>query len=246
MINLNQVALFGTAYNYSEEPGPSWVFPETTSETSGSLEFARLAEPSYIEYAGSNDWAVGTGEFTIEFWMFMQQNDFFPRIFSIGTYDTIASLAVSIESGQVYFWMNGSPSFGYSLDDPYETWNHIAITRDDESILRLYVNGTKVAEQSNATEDIIDNTRSLLIGTENVADSQVQFRGYITGFRWAKGEALYTSETFLLPIEPILSTPGTKLLLNAISSETFLDDDSSVERSQTGSDQVQWTNYVPY
>jgi hypothetical protein len=245
MINLNQVALFGTAYNYSEEPGSSWVFPENSSETSGSLEFARLSEPSYIEYAGSNDWAVGTGEFTIEFWVFMQQNVFFPRVFSIGSFDTIASLAVSIESGQVYFWMNGTPSFGYVLDDPYETWNHIAITRDDESILRLYVNGIKVAEESN-TEDIIDNTRSLLIGTESVGSSISQFKGYITGFRWAKGEALYTSETFSLPTEPILSTPGTKLLLNAISSETFLVDDSSVGRFQIGSDQVQWTNYVPY
>jgi hypothetical protein len=244
MINLNQVALFGTAYK--QESTLPWVFPENSSETAGSLEFARLAEPSYIEYAGSNDWAVGTGEFTIEFWAFMQQNDFFPRIFSIGSFDTTASLAVSIESGQLYFWMNGSPSFGYSLDDPYETWNHIAITRDDESILRLYVNGTRVAEQSNATEDIIDNTRSLLIGTESVGDSQVQFRGYITGFRWAKGESLYTGETLTVPTGPLLSTTGTKLLLNAISSETFLDDDSSVERSQIASDQVQWTNYVPY
>jgi hypothetical protein len=246
MINLNQVALFGTAYNYSQEPSQSWVFPENSSETAGSLEFARLAEPSYIEYAGSNDWAVGTGEFAIEFWVFMQQNDFFPRIFSIGSFNTTASLAVSIESGQLYFWMNGSALFGYSLDNPYENWNHIAITRDDESILRLYVNGTKVTEVSGNTVNITDNTRSLLIGTESVGDSQTQFRGYITGFRWAKGESLYTSETFLLPTEPILSTPGTKLLLNAISSETFLDDDSSIERSPTGGDGVQWTTYVPY
>jgi len=244
MINLNQVALFGTAYK--QEDTLPWVFPENSSETAGSLEFARLAESSYIEYAGSNDWAVGTGEFTIEFWVFMQQSDVFPRVFSIGSFDTIASLAVSIESGQVYFWMNGSPSFGYSLDDPYETWNHIAITRDDSSVLRLYVNGTKVSEQSNATEDIIDNTRSLLIGTESIGSSVAQFRGYITGFRWAKGEALYTGETLTVPTGPLSSTAETKLLLNAISSETFLDDDSSIERSPTGSDQVQWTNYVPF
>lgn len=244
MINLNQAVLFGTAFNYLQ--GEPWTFPENSSELYGSLEFARTTNSSYIEYPGSDDWAVGTGEFTIEFWMFMQQNFVYPRIFSVGTYDDPASIALSIEGGALYFWLNGAYHLQYGLENPFATWNHIAITRDDQSDLRLYVNADKIREEPNITTDITDNVRSLFIGTENPSDQNTQFRGYLTGFRWSKGEALYTGETLTLPTSPLTSTVNTKLLLNSISSGTYLDDASSIERDPDNFGNIQWTNYSPY
>lgn len=243
MTNLNQVAILASAYSSSI---PSWVFPSTTSETYGSLEFARTSEISYIQYAASNDWAVGTGAFTIEWQMFMQQDDFYPRIFSIGTYNTTPSLAVSIEGGTFYFWMGDNALFGVSLDNPFNQWNHIAVVRDSESTLSLYNNGGRIAQQENVTFNITDNARDLYIGTENPADIDTQYNGYLTAFRWANGEALYTGESYSVPTGPLEATAGTKLLLNTLSDEDKLIDGSAIERVPSGGQSTDWTNYAPY
>jgi hypothetical protein len=243
---LNQLAILATSYSYSTEEA-GWIYPPETSELYGSLEFANNStSSSHIQYAESEDWAVGTGPFAIEWSQFMQQDDFYPRVFSLGTFNTTASIAVSIESGILYFWLNGNALFGYELTSVFNNWRHIAITRDSSSVLRLYYEGDKVAELNNITTNITDTARPLLIGNETIGDTTAQFKGYLTGFRWAKGEALYTGETLTVPTGPLLTTSGTKLLLNSISDETFLDDDSASERVPTSSDGIQWTNYSPY
>lgn len=243
MTNLNQVAILATAYNYG---GDSWIFPSTTSETSGSLEFSRTAVESFIQYDGSADWAVGTGPFTIEWFMFSQDLNSFPRIFSIGTYSTTASIAVSIEGGTLYFWVDGSTYFGVTLENYVGNWRHIAITRDSESTLRLYYNGNKIAEQLSTSFDVTDTIRPLYIGTENPYSVDASYRGYLTGFAWNKGEALYTGETLTVPTAPLTPSTGTKLLLNTISSETALDDDSTSAKVPVDSNNIIWTNYSPY
>ena len=44
---------------------------------------------SYISFPGSNDWAVGTGDFTVEWFGYQTNTSQFQRAWTVGNYPTI-------------------------------------------------------------------------------------------------------------------------------------------------------------
>lgn len=248
MINLGQAALFGTSFLFSGQP---WVFPEESS-TNGSLEFGKSFPSSYLRYEPDNDFDFGTGEFTIEWWQFLQEStrSRFPRVFSIGNYEDPggAKIAVSIEDSNLYFWVNGTIVFSNFISDfLYNDWNHFAITRDSNDSIRLYRNGTLIGDTTN-TSSIGSNSMDLFIGNESTEPSFIDssFRGYLVDFHWVKGSSLYSGESFALPTDSITPDANTKLLLNAIDDFDFLKDSSTVDRVAAGIQEVFWAPYSPY
>lgn len=158
-----------------------------------------------ITYAGSNDWAVGTGDFTIE-WFSRQSNlttPAFQRVFSVGNFPTI-KIGVSIESGTFYYWANNGFRYSSSSASQANVWIHWAVVRASATT-RVYKNGSLLGSSISDTNNITDNTTSLTIGNTLTPADNAALVGNLTNFRWVKGLAVYTGD-FTAPTSALTAT----------------------------------------
>ncbi|MFI0460794.1 MAG: LamG domain-containing protein [Ilumatobacteraceae bacterium] len=192
----------------------------------GSISFNGTNQ--YLSLPGSNDWAVGTGDFTVEW--FQYQTDFsssWPRIFSVGSYPS-TSIGVSIEGGTFYVWLASGYRLFASTGSISNRWVHFAVARSGTT-LRIFKNGVQLASGTDST-NVTNSSTALYIGSE--ATSGTYFGGLITNFHFVKGTALYTSA--FTPSGPLSAVANSKLLLQAVSSGSLLSDSSSVARTVNG------------
>ncbi len=154
-----------------------------------SLQFSRSTN-SWISFAGSNDWAVGTGDFTVEWFGYQTDTTQFQRVFSVGDYPSI-KLGVSIESSTFYYWANDSFRYSSAGATSTNTWYHWAVVRQSGTTY-VYRDGTLRGTSIADTNNITDNTTSLYIGNTNTPATNAAWVGYITNFRFVKGLAVYT------------------------------------------------------
>lgn len=211
----------------------------------GAMKFSGLST-SNLSIANDANLAVGSSDFTIEWYQYQTDSNSYPRIFSIGTYSS-ADLAVSLESGTFYVFIGGgmagqgagATAMG-SLGTYKNQWVHFAITRE-AGTLRSFKNGTLLSSASKNLN--LANTTSLLrIGNETTTSANAAFGGWMSNFRWVKGTALYTS-SFSRPLVPLTAVSGTELLLLNSSSGTLNTDSSTRNRTVTNSN-VTWQAFA--
>lgn len=151
---------------------------------------------SYISTPGSDDWAVGTGDFTAEWFSYQTTLTQFQRIFTVGDFPTI-DIGVSIESGTFYYWANNTFRYSSSSASTINTWYHWAVVRQS-GVTRVYRDGTLRGSQFNDANNIIDNTTDFIVGNTNTFATNAALVGYLTNFRFVKGLAVYTGN-FTVP-----------------------------------------------
>jgi hypothetical protein len=160
---------------------------------------------SFITTPGSADWAVGTGDFTVEWFSYQTTLTGFQRAYTVGNFTNQGiRTAVSIESGTFYYWANGTFRYSSSGASTANTWIHWAVVRQN-GVTKVYRNGTQLGSQITDTNDITDNTTAFVLGNENTTSTAAAFIGYITNFRWVKGLAVYTGN-FTVPTSPLTAT----------------------------------------
>ena len=160
---------------------------------------------SFISTAGSSDWAVGTGDYTVEWFQYQTSTSSFPRPFSVGTYAG-AAIAVSIEGGTFYYWANSGFRYSNSSGIVLNTWVHFAVVRQS-NITKVYKNGTLLGSQITDSNNITNTSTALTIGNETTKSTGAAFVGRITNFRWVKGLAVYTGN-FTTPTSALTATAG--------------------------------------
>ena len=198
----------------------------------GSILFVNSNNNS-IFFPPSSDWAVGTGDFTIEFFIYQTNNGNENFIFDLGTSD---NLAVSIASGgnKLNLYENGTKIFNPGITGSTNTWRYYAISRVS-SVIYIYEGGTLIVSGSNST-NITDSSSNFYIGCENPAlPTSDAWPGNITNFRFIKGTGLYNTSTIAVPTKPLKNVLNTKLLLRAGSSNNFLYDSSIYNKTATNS-----------
>jgi hypothetical protein len=158
---------------------------------------------SYIDTPASSDWAVGTGDFTIEWFSYQTTLSGFQRAFTVDDFNSI-DIGASIESGTFYYWANSSFRYSSSSASTANTWIHWAIVRAS-GVTRVYRNGTQLGSQITDTNDITNTVDELTIGNENTASTTAALVGYLTNFRWVKGLAVYTG-SFTVPTSALTAT----------------------------------------
>jgi hypothetical protein len=151
---------------------------------------------SYITTPGSDDWAVGTGDFTVEWFSYQTTLTQFQRIYTVGDFPTIKT-GVSIESGTFYYWANNSFRYSSSSASTSNTWYHWAVVREN-GVTKVYRDGTQLGAQITDTNDITDNTTTFVVGNTNTFATNAALVGYLTNFRFVKGLAVYTGN-FTMP-----------------------------------------------
>lgn len=158
---------------------------------------------SFIDTNASNDWVLGTGDFTIEWFSYQTTLAGFQRVFTVDDFSSI-DVGASIESGTFYYWANDSFRYSSSSASTINTWIHWAIVRSS-GVTKIYKNGTQLGSQFSDTNDINNTMDQLTIGNENTATTLAAFVGYITNFRWIKGLAVYTGD-FTIPTSALTVT----------------------------------------
>jgi hypothetical protein len=158
----------------------------------------------YLSPTSSANLNVGTGQFTIEAWIFVTANaGNYQAIYIFGPaqYDGLYFVSNSL----VFYQTNAVIQFG---SIPLSTWTHVAATRDASNNLRLFVNGV-ASTATSFTYNLTDNQPR--IGTNKATVAGEHFNGYISNLRLLKGTALYTTN-FTPPTSPLTAITNTQLL----------------------------------
>jgi hypothetical protein len=172
---------------------------------------------NYISAASNAAFAIGTGDFTVEGWVYPDS--------AYTTYNYI--FAVAVNGGLVFYvtggnlvvrTYNGVDLLSSSTIPALNTWTHVAATRSGTT-LRIFVNGVLTASTTNSTNF---PQGGALVGNDgtNVAP----WLGYISNFRLVKGTAVYTTN-FTPPTAPLTAITDTSLL--TCQSNRFIDNSSN-------------------
>lgn len=189
--------------------------------------FSPYSDRWSVKFDGDNDWLAFpsnsnyelNGQFTIEWWFNTSNfavDTFWQRMVCLGI-DTAGTVDENDAAPTITFAnatnlafrgaANIVESSASGLDDG--NWHHVAFTRDGSNLLRMYIDGTQTDSATYSTTITGASTQGLLFGTFKSVDGRGDFDGYLSDFRIVKGNALYTSNSFTPPQEPLTAVTGT-------------------------------------
>jgi len=190
-----------------------------------------------ITIADSTDWDFGTNDFTVECWIYRNedagdqsyifgQSDYSHGANSgnsvyINVYDQhLSGVAVDASNTNNYVWLY-STADSTTIED--NKWYHVAMVRNG-NVFTMYLDGTAIeTETQNIT---INNASSVMgVGKQGIYNDGF-WKGWISNFRLVMGTAVYTSN-FTPSTSPLTAITNTKLLC-------CQDADPTVDNSGTG------------
>ena len=171
-----------------------------------------------LELDGSSDLAFGTGDFTIEMWIKIDNGTNTNTIYDArpsGSNGAQVALFYSGSSNGILFAHGGTVRITGTVDvGADQAWHHIALTRASGST-KLFVDGVQDGSTySSDTTDYLNPSNKPRIGASGGStdlSSDGYFRGYISNVRVNKGSALYTA-AFTPPTEKLTAVENTVLL----------------------------------
>lgn len=190
---------------------------------SSSLELDGIED--YIGIGSTSDFGFGTGDFTLECFIYRATSGTQDNIFDFRTTNTQAAPVIYITTANVLaYYVNGANR----ITGPVVTtgaWHHVAIARSGTTT-RLYYNGSSVGTWTDTTNYI--STAPLFIGSR-FDGTTGWFAGNIDEVRISKGIARYTGATYTVPTAQFTSDAYTSLLLhfnNSADSSVTIEDDA--------------------
>jgi hypothetical protein len=190
---------------------------------SSSLELDGVED--YIGVGSTSDFGFGTGNFTIECFIYRSTLGTQDNILDFRTTNTQAAPVIYITSANVLsYYVNGINV----ITGPTVTtgaWHHVAVSRSGTTT-RLYYNGNSVGTWTDTTNYV--STAPLVIGSR-FDGSTGFFAGRIDEVRVSKGIARYTGATYVVPVSEFITDDYTSLLLhfnNASDSSVNIEDDA--------------------
>jgi hypothetical protein len=146
----------------------------------GSMYFDGTGD--YLTVPVSTSLSFGTGDFTVEAWVYRASTYNLQTFFSIGDY--ISGLMFRFD----YFSFVGTAT-DLSSFIPINTWCHVAVTRSG-STLKVFINGTSIYTVTSSASHSC--SAGNYIGTSTHAFTSEALTGYIDDLRITKGYARYT------------------------------------------------------
>jgi hypothetical protein len=196
-----------------------------------------------LSVASTTALQFGTGEFTVESWVYLTATPGaqYAQIIGRTLYGTNADWMLQITNAtKLTFYMQGSFVATSTASISLNTWTHVAVSRNSSGQIRLFINGSidGTATNSGSTENT--SSGAYTIGSAQSA-STVVLTGYLSNLRAVKGVCVYTG-AFTPPTSPLTATQsagtnisaitGTQTSLLTCQSNRFVD--NSVANSGTG------------
>jgi hypothetical protein len=186
--------------------------PFSADEGKWSASFA-ATNPNidYLQVASSSDFAFGTGDYTIEAWVWKdstgQQSIYDGR----GGTNTNRILFYVNSANKLANYINADVKGAATTDFPLSQWVHVALVRSGTTGY-MFQNGTQVSTWTGDSTDIAaPDTAGLYIGEDTRSSYSYPWDGFISNLRVLKGTALYTG-SYTTPTSPLTAITNTKLL----------------------------------
>ena len=162
--------------------------PTGGSTTTVENRFGSGSLDSQVDFADSVDWDFGTGDFTIDWWMYKTATfgvgkDIFSSNRTGGT-----SWLIQITSSIFHFYHNGGNIFGKSYTETLNTWKHWAFVRQGDNMY-LFLDGVQQGSTGagHAARSINGNVYLRICG------DALDPPAYMDEIRIVKGTAVWTS-----------------------------------------------------
>jgi hypothetical protein len=200
--------------------GQGTFSPFSSEEGKWSIEFDGSV---YCSSATSDDFEFGTGDYTIEAWVWKkttgQQHVYDGRwpdnderiLFYVNSADKLAA------------YIDGTVKGAATSDFPLNQWVHIALTRSGTTGY-LFQNGSQVATWTGDSVDIEKPPYSIFIGRDSYG-ANYYWNGFMSNIRVLKGTAAYTGSSYSVPTSPLTAITNTKLLTARMNR--FIDSSAS-------------------
>ena len=169
--------------------GNAQVSTAVTKFGTGSMAFDGTGD--WLTFIDTPNVQLGTGDFTIEGWVYLSALGSVRGFFSKGTSTTGISLGVNALNQLVFNYTASSLTATTAL--VISTWYHVAVVRNGTATgnVKIYLNGTADATSGGAINDNFNQTSIGYVGADRVATSPMN--GYIDDLRVTKGIARYTA-----------------------------------------------------
>ena len=194
--------------------------PIIKDEYTGSVYFDGTGD--YLTIPTSDDFAFGTGDFTIEFFTYSKP-DSAGNIQNCHIYegrdDTNSRRPlIRIHDNSIRYYNDGADRIiGPSLSP--DRWYHIAVCRNN-GVSTLFVDGVSQGTYSDSI-DILKPTTSLIIGSNEIGNNRF-IQGCLSNLRVCKGHAVYTGN-FTVPTRELEVHTGAKgVVFPAADNRTVL------------------------
>jgi hypothetical protein len=171
--------------------GGAQISTSSAKYGTGSASFPTASSTAnFLSIPSSADFGFGTGEFTIEAWIYIRGYG--------GAYSAIVDIRnTGSGAGSVLFYYDNAGRIGYYSNGSLgttstvalNTWAHVALVRDSSLQTTIYIDGVASASFSDTSTK---NSNQCYIG--RVYDSaHAGVYGYIDDLRITKGVARYTA-----------------------------------------------------
>ena len=181
----------------------------------GSVHFT--SDGDLLDIVSDADLQYGTGAYTLEAWVFLDQGSRTQQVFNKGTTDATA-FGLYIDTANKLTGRHSNTLMTSTTVLSTGTWHHVALSRDTGNNLYLFVNG--VLEASDTSTANTTNGESLTIGGKTgVASNSI--KGYIDEAR-VSSVARYTTGFTPLTIS-FNSDISTTILIHGDGADTSID-----------------------
>jgi len=163
----------------------------------GSMLFNGTTD--YLPTPAKTAFALGTGDFTIECWVYSAlagNGGIAGQIDAASTPSLTSFYLLQIGTALTCTVASGSTNYNATATLTANAWNHVAFVRDGAT-LRAYVSGVQGGTGSITTLTVNTSTYPVTVG--RLGDSALYFNGYIDDFRFTKGICRYPSGTTFTP-----------------------------------------------
>ena len=189
------VILDATGRNNVEMRGAATINTAVTKYNSGSIQLIDATEPGASRLNVQAEPHLNfPGAFTFEAWIY--PTDLSQPFHSIlgkygnwywGVYGAASSGLVRMLGG------GGSVVVASAAGAVVvDQWQHLAITRDNNNVTRIFVNGVQSGSNGSNAENF-SNTTDLSVGSYQGTSNGYDWRGYLDDIRMTRGLARYTS-----------------------------------------------------
>lgn len=231
----NNIANNATNNTFLDASTNNFTVTRAGNTTQGTLSpFSQTGWSNYLN--GSTDYLtvpnnaalqMGSGDFTIEFWINYSSIASYQTPFSKG-YTAAGDILLQTGNGdgKIIVYLSGTAAITEASGATVGQWYHYALVRSGTTVT-LYRNGVSRGTATSAVN--FNTTDQLGIGATGKAPGggavgQYPVSGYISNLRIVKGTAVYTS-AFTTPITPLTAIANTSLL--TCQSNRFIDNSTN-------------------
>jgi hypothetical protein len=190
LCNFTNAGIFdNTGKNNLETVGDAQIDTTTKKYGTGSMEFDGNGD--WLLIPDSPDLKLGTGNFTIEFWVYLASGDTGSARGLVAKGGASTGWLVSLDSSQKVVFTYTTSTITSSGAITTNAWNHIAVVREGtgSNQTKIYIGGTNDGTGTVSTD--FTQTEVMYIGANRTAGNPM--KGFIDDLRVTKGIARYTA-----------------------------------------------------